>query len=187
MVWIGATDRDTGEPRGIGLWRGEDTEVITVTDLFTHVATARTFYSGGLKTIGSVRHEQGLNIRPVTIELSAFHDAVLAAIRQYEARGCPVQGFKRSYNPETGQAVAVEPWFKGFLNRAPTTRPASGGEGTMSLEVVSTALLLTITPAAMKSDAAQRQRLGDRIRRYKNVASTWDVPWGSREIRHTGD
>ena len=185
MVWIGATDRDTGEPRGIGLWRGEDTEVITVTDMWTHVASPRTFYNAGLSTIGSVSHEQGLNIRPVSIKLSAISDAALAAIRQYEARGVPVQGFKRCYDPDTYQPVAVEPWFKGYLNKAPSVRPAPGGEPTLTLEVVSTALLLTISSAATKSDVAQRRRNGDRIRRYKNVAGTWDVPWGSREIRHT--
>lgn len=187
MVWIEARHRDTNVVEGIGFWKGEDAETITVTDLFTGVAIPRVFYAGGLLDIGAVRHEAGLTIRPVSLTLSGISPAVLIAFREYEARGARVQAWKRGYDPETRAPIGVEPWFKGFINRAPTDRPAPGGLASMSVEVVSAARMLTQVSGRKKSDAEQRKRehegTPDRIRRYKNTAGSWDVPWGNNLVR----
>ena len=74
--------------------------------------------------------------------------------------------------------------FKGFVNRAPITRPAAGGTASLELEAVSAVRLLTIPAGRKKSDAAQQLRdEDDRFRRYKSVARTIDVPWGQKDGR----
>jgi hypothetical protein len=186
MVYIEGRDRVSGDPAGIGLWRGEFTESIIVPDLFTGIDRRRTFYSGGLLEIGPVRFEAGLSIRPTTIRLSSINDAVLQAIRGYDARGATVQVWKRAYDPDTRQPINVRRWFKGFVNSAPSERPAPGGEASIEIEVVSQARMLTITSGLKKSHAAQQRREGDQFRKYKATAGDWSVPWGSADERHGG-
>lgn len=183
MLWIEAKRRDNGRVQGIGLWRGEGSQKIVVTDLFTGLAAARDFHAGGLLEIGPVRFEQGLNVRPIPVRLSAISDAVLIAFREYDARGAKVQAWRRFYDPETRLPVAAPVrWFKGYVNKAPSERPAPGGEAAMSVEVVSTARHLTNASGLKKSHAAQQRREGDMIRQYKGTAREWPVLWGQAEV-----
>ena len=187
LVWIAARNRDTGNPEGIGFWRGQDVEAITVPDLFTGVATTRTFYHQGLQDISAIRHEAGMNIHPVTITLSAIDTAVNTALRLYEPRGAEVQIWRRCYDPETRNPIGVEARYAGWVDEIEYTRPAPGGEALVTLTTVSLARMLTIASPRKKSHQAQRKRTGtacpagDMIRRYKDGAGTWDVPWGASD------
>ena len=186
MVWIAARNRLTGDIEALGLWSGEDTETITVTDMWTGAPATRVFHgAGSLLGISPVQHEAGLSVRPVRLSLSALDAAVIDAVRVYDPRGARVQVWRRTLSPETGLQVGVpEPWFKGFCNKAPIPRPEPGGEAILEMEVVSTARLLTIPNGRRKSDAAQRARdSSDRFRRYKAIARTIDVPWGEEDAR----
>lgn len=184
MVWFSSRDRETHEVHGIGIWGGEDAENILVQDMFTGVGATRTFYNGGLLEVGSVRHQVGLEVQSTTITLSGIDTAVLIAFRQYEARGAEVQIWRRSYDPETRLPIAVRPWFKGFVDSAPTERPEAGSESSMAVEVVSTARLLTIASAGRKSHEAQRKRMGDMFRQHKGTIGNRVVPWGENDVRH---
>ena len=184
MLWIEARERASGEVHGIGLWQGEDREQIRVTDMFTGASEIRTFFNRGLLSIGEIRYETGFTIRPVTVALSALSEPVVAAFRQYDARGARVQIWSRSYNPENRLPIGEpEPRFKGFVNLAPMERPEPGGNATIEVQLVSTVRLLTFTSERKKSDEAQRRRNGDRFRRYKGTARSWDVPWGVKDVR----
>lgn len=186
MVWIAARNRDTGNVEGIGFWKGEDVEVITVPDLFTGANRARTFYHQGLQDISSIRHEASLNIHPVTIALSAIDTAVNTALRLYEPRGAEVQIWRRCYDPETRSPLGVEAKYAGWVDEIEYTRPEPGGEATVSLTTVSLSRMLTIPSPRKKSHEAQRRRTGascphgDMIRQYKVDAGSWDVPWGAQ-------
>ena len=186
LVWIAARNRLTDGIEALGLWSGEDSETITVTDMWTGAPASRVFHGAG-STLGvsSVQHEAGLSVRPVRLSLSAIDPAVIDAVRLYDPRGAKVQIWRRTLSPETGLQVGVpEPWFKGFCNKAPIPRPEPGGEAILEMEVVSTARLLTIPNGRRKSDAAQRSRdPNDRFRRYKAIAKTIDVPWGEKDAR----
>lgn len=177
MLWTAARNRTTGAEEGIGLWEGGDVEEIEVTDLFTGQADVRPFYNQAVLSVGPARWEAGLNIRSIPLRISALSAAAINAFLLYEARGARVQAWRRSYDPETTLPVALEPWFRGYMNVATITRPAAGGEGAVDAEVVSSARLLTISSAARKSDEAQRGRGGDRFRQYKASQGAKDVPW----------
>ena len=47
MVWIAARHRLTLGLEALGLWSGEDTETITVTDLWTGAPATRVFHGAG--------------------------------------------------------------------------------------------------------------------------------------------
>ena len=186
MVWIAARNRLSGDVEALGLWTGEDSETITVTDLWTGAPATRVFHgAGSLIGISAVQHEAGLSVRPVRLTLSALSAPVIEAVRLYDPRGARVQIWRRTLSPDTGLPVGEpEPWFKGFCNKAPIPRPEPGGEAILEMEVVSTVRLLTIPNGRRKSDAAQRTRdPNDRFRRYKAIAKTIDVPWGEKDAR----
>ena len=189
MVWIAARNRLTGEIEALGLWSGEDSETITVTDMWTGAPATRVFHgAGSLLGISGVQHEAGLSVRPVRLSLSALSPPVIDAVRLYDPRGARVQIWRRTLSPDTGLPVGVpEPWFKGFCNKAPIPRPEPGGEAILEMEVVSTTRLVAIPNGRRKSDAAQRSRdPDDRFRRYKAIARTIDVPWGEKDGRVRG-
>jgi hypothetical protein len=185
MVWIAARNRDTGNVEGIGLWRGEDAEIITVPDLFTGVGSARTFYHQGLQDISAIRHEAGLNIHAVTLTLSAIDTAVNTALRLYEPRGAQVQIWRRCYDPDTRSPLGVEAKYAGWVDEIEYTRPEPGGEAVVTLTTVSFSRMLTIASPRKKSHSAQKRRegtncpSGDMIRQYKDATAAWDVPWGA--------
>jgi hypothetical protein len=182
MVWIEGRDRETHEVHGLGLWGGPDVENIWVTDMFTGASVRRTFYHQGVLGIGSVRNEVGFGVKAVTISLSSINTAVQIAIRGYDPRGAKVQVWKRGYNPDTRKPLGVEPYFKGYINEAPIERPAPGGDAAIEAEVVSTARMLTMTSALLKSHEAQKHRApGDNFRKYKGSAGNWDVAWGQAD------
>lgn len=182
MVWITAAERTSGEQHGIGLWKGEDIENIVVPDLLTGFNVTRTFYNRGLLDIGEVRYESGLNIRPMSLKLSRINEAVLVAFQLYEARGAEVQLYRRCYDVNR-RPIAVEPWDFGYINLAPSERPAGGGEWSIEVEVVSEVRLLTQGSTLKKSHEAQRRRMGDKFRQYKGAIAQVTVPWGTADVK----
>jgi len=179
MFWIEGRERDTGLPAALGLWTGEDAEDISHTDMWTGASVTRTYYGAGeMLGVDAIRWHAGMEVRPVTVTLSSVSPAVITALRVYEPRGAKVQIQKRSYEPDSGVPVGVEPLWMGFVNGAPIPRPAPGGDAVLSLECVSAARLLTIPRPRRKSHAAQGLRSGDKFRRYTATAGQWDVPWG---------
>jgi hypothetical protein len=185
MLWIAARNRETNAIEALGLWTGDDTETITVTDLWTGASATRVFQgAGAMLGVAGVQHKAGLDVRPLRLSLSAIDATTTAAVRLYDARGGKVQIWKRTLSADTGLQVGQpEPLFKGFVNRAPIPRPVAGGEAVLELECVSSVRLLTIPAGRNKSDAAQRLRSGDRFRRYKASVETIDVPWGQEDDR----
>lgn len=179
LVWIEARRRDTGATVSLGIWGGEQDESIVVPVGSTLVPR---FFAGAgpLLGIGAVRHEAGLNIRPTSISLASEHPAIINALRAYEAQGAPVTVWKRTLDPLSRKEIGVETWFRGFINKAPITRPAPGGEGSVSVQIVSRMRLATIKSSRRKSDAAQREREGDRIRRYVAAVGKKDILWGQK-------
>lgn len=182
MMLIRTRNRTTNELVPLGLWMGEDNEDILIRDIFTGVSSTRSFYTG-MVGMGDVTHEAGLNVRPLEITLSRLEPAVRIAFYEHDPRGAQVQVFRRAYDPDTGRPVAgfPEAEFAGYVNTAPDSRPSPGGDSIISVDVVSTAMMLTIPSASTKSDATQRKRSGDRFRRYKATASQWEIPWAAED------
>lgn len=184
MIYFEAQNRSDNTPVDLGLWTGEDTESITFTDMWTGASLTRTFYGAGtLLGVETPRYYTGFEVRPITITLSSISSAVTNLIRAYEPRGAKAQILLRSYEPDTMEAVAIEPVWKGFVNRAPIPRPAPGEAAEMSVQLVSSARLLTIPFPRKKSNANQVKRAGDKFLRYAGAAEILNVPWGLEDDR----
>lgn len=179
LAWIEARNRTSGTIEGLGLWSGGDTQTFTLTDAWSGSLVTRPFQgAGALLSLGSIRHEAGLNVRPVSVGLSVVSPAVIEAVRVYDVRGARVQLWELTLDPETGLAAgAPEARYKGYVNKAPLPRPVPGGDASLELSLVSTARLLSIPYPRRKSDAEQQRRSGDRLRRYKASAGSIDLPW----------
>ena len=90
----------TGDIEALGLWTGEDSETITVTDLWTGAPATRVFHgAGSLLGISGVQHEARLSVRPVRLTLSALSAPVIEAVRLYDPRGARVQIWRRTLSP----------------------------------------------------------------------------------------
>lgn len=172
LLWVESKDRTTSAITGIGFWAGEDDESISVP--INDVYEPRFFRAGQLMSIGAVRHESGMVIRPVSIALIAGDDNITNTVRIRDIQGGRIWVWKRTIDQLSRKEIGVELWFRGYVNRAPITM---SGEYTVELQIVSDLRRATIKSSARKSDAAQKRRNGDRFRRYKAVAAR-SVPWG---------
>ena len=86
LVWIAARNRLTDGIEALGLWSGEDSETITVTDMWTGTPASRVFHGAG-STLGvsSVQHEAGPRARP-----HAGSSRSRESSRRHGRRGMPV-------------------------------------------------------------------------------------------------
>lgn len=182
MLWIAGRRRDTGEVEGLGIWAGQDTEAITVPDMWQSALVTRPFTAAGaLLQVGPIRYEVGFAVRSVPVRLASGAASVALAIRGYEPRGAKVQIWRRCYDPETMQPVGVEAVFKGKVERVPVPRPVPGGTSEIEMTIVSTAASLTIAPGTLRSDAAyQRLGRGRLLRFAAAVDGVGNTPWGTK-------
>lgn len=182
FVWITAKDRETGTLESIGFWDGLDSVDVTVVSGTTGALEERTYHAwGALLQIDRIQRAPELSIRTIRIGLSQVSEAVQQVFRGYDARLAPVEVHRGFLNPETRLLLAPPvPRFIGWINKAPLTTPKAGEEGGVSVEVVSHVRMLTRTNPGRRSDNTQRQRGGDRFRRYAGTAAEWEFWWGEK-------
>ena len=183
FVWITAKNLVTGLPESAGFWNGLDTVDVTVISGTTGEEVTRTYAAwGSLLKIDPIQRSPEINIRTIKLALSQISPAVQAIFRGYDTRLAPVEIHRGFMDLETHQPIAPPTVrFVGWINKAPINTPAVGGEGGISVDVVSHARMLTRTNSAKRSDESQKRRDGDRFRRYSSVADQWDFWWGEKK------
>ncbi len=176
LVWAEALNRSTGVIEAVGLWNGLEDRVFTI------LGASRTYFgAGSVIAMDPLVLQTGTAVRMQRLTLSPLSPAVVTLIRTYDARFAPVQIHRALFSTEDGALVA-EPHrlFEGFIDEVAITTPEEGGEATCDLTLASSARRLTQVLALKKSDATQRLRSDDRIRRYADVSGAVDVWWGQR-------
>ena len=131
MVWIAARNRLSGDIEALGLWTGEDSETITVTDLWTGAPATRVFHgAGSLLGISAVQHEAGLSVRPVRLTLSALEragDRGGAALRPARRRRADLAAHALArHRPPRRRAGAL---VQGLLQQGADPAPRAGRRG----------------------------------------------------------
>ena len=131
MVWIAARNRLSGDIEALGLWTGEDSETITVTDLWTGAPATRVFHgAGSLLGISAVQHEAGLSVRPVRLTLSALEragDRGGAALRPARRPGADLAAHALArHRPPRRRAGAL---VQGLLQQGADPAPRAGRRG----------------------------------------------------------
>lgn len=178
LVWIEARNRTTGLPETLGVWSGDYTLAVTIG------GAARTYaFAGSALSIPEIVTVPGLSVRSLRLGLAAIDPAVENVVRNYDTRFAPVEIHRVVIDPATRQ-IAAAPYrvFKGLINSLQFPRAEPGGLAEVSLELVSENRVLTRGLPMKKSDHSQRQRSGDRIRRYGDISGVVPVYWGEEQI-----
>lgn len=188
FLWVVATKRDTGEKVGLGAWNGRVPVTAAVARPSDGVSIDRDYQAmGTLLQIPPIPAGIGLEVRTIRIKLSHLSDPAIKLIREYDAKMATVEIHRGIFDPDTNSLVDPAICrFSGFINRAPIRQPKAGGEGSIELECVSNARMLTRTSARLFSDETLKERSGDRFGRYLDVAGAWRIFWGQDEVQLGG-
>lgn len=179
FIWVLAKNRATGVVEGRGFWDEPETVSTTVISGVDGSEVVRAFQGGAIDKLDAIPLVVGLADRTIQVTLAANHAAVDDLVRTLDPRFASVEIYRGHYDPATMLLVAVPtPRFLGKVNGTPIRTAAAGGEGTVTLSIVSHTRELSRTNPAKKSDEAQRRRSGDRFRRYNSVVSEIPVWWG---------
>ena len=177
LVWLSGRNRETGEIESLGLWDGDDDQVISID------GTPRTYNAGGsLIGIPPLGTELGTVVKIESISLSPINDAVIQAIRVYEPRLAPIEIRRALLDPQSGAVIgAPHPLFRGWIDELSITTPEAGGEGSCDLQLASRARAGTRTLGLKWSDESLKRR-GTRIARYADIsgAERPEEFWGVR-------
>jgi len=178
LVWVSAKNRVTGAVETMGLWTGDDHLPFTIR------GQERVYYgAGNVLQVPPIQAVIGREVRTIQVSLAATSPEVELLVRGYDPRFSPCEIHRAEYDEDGELLAEPERVFKGWVNGAPISTPAVGGSGSISLELVSNARMLTRYGAATKSDQVQRRRQGDRFRRYATLPSASTVYWGEEHIR----
>lgn len=159
---------------------GEDV-ALNIVDGETGSTVSRTYFGDNrpILDLDPVPLKMGLEIDTTQVVLSQIHPAVQEMARGNDCRNAKVQIHRGYLDPDTMLPVAAPRCRRlGQINGLPIVTPAAGGEGSITLRVVSHTRELTRINPAKRSDVAQQLRGGDRFRRYAGTAFQWEIFWG---------
>lgn len=182
LLWVEATDRDTGDVETMGLWNGPQEQVFDID------GESRTYRGPALPAISPIRGGVGLEVRQVRIEAAHLTAQVQQLIRGYDPRLAPVEIHQAVFSLETNNLVAPpRRLFKGQIDKSPIFTAETGGTGKAEIILASAARALTRALALFKSDADQRARdPDDRFGEYGPGTGLKTVWWGEEEVRRGG-
>jgi len=181
LVWFVVRDRETGAPVTDGYWSDVGTRVLSVIDPETGGAQDREFFGGaGLIEIADVPYVSTLTVQQVEIKLSQVSGRVNDLTRTYDIKQGRVEIFRGLFDPVSRNLVgSAFPRFVGFIDEAPITTPAAGGEGDVTLTCTSHTQELNRSNPDTRSDASQRLR-NPTDNCFADVATVkdWRISWG---------
>lgn len=163
-------------------WTGEDNVAVNVVPAGGGSIVSRNFVGGGtLLEVPAVVDAIGIEARSITIGLDHISKAVgspMDMVYGNNVRVARVELHRGLFDPATWNLVSAPHLiFAGRIDQPSIDDAAAGGEGSLSLSVISSAIDLTKTNPAMESDEQQKRR-GDRFRRWGDSAATVETWWG---------
>ena len=185
LIWIIARHRATNANETLGLWDGDDHQVIEID------GQMRTYYgAGGLLQIDPIGHAAGTDVRRVRVSLAPMAPEVQMAIRGYDPRTAPVEIHRLIVDPVT-MAQIGQPWrqLKGRISEIEMVNPGDDGEEGSNAEcrltIATNAIEGTRGLALKKSDESQKLRKltdgrQDRFFRYTDISGKVPVIWGEK-------
>lgn len=184
FLWITARDRATGAPVSHGMWSDRGTVSAPVIEPVSGVTVTRSWEgAGGLIEVRNVTLSLSLTVNTVEIVLSQIDAQAEQIVRGLDPRRAPVELYRGFLDPLTQQLVApAVARFRGFVDGAPITTPAEGGEGSITLTCAAYTQELTRASASKRSDADQRRRdASDAFFKDVTTVGDWEIFWGIPE------
>lgn len=162
---------------------GEDVAV-NVVDGLTGATVSRTYYGdhAPIVSLDSMPLRLGVEIDTVGISLAHLHPEVQSLVRGHNCRNAPVQVHRGWLDPASMLLVAAPRCRRlGQINGTPIETPASGGEGRVTLNMVSHSRELTRTNPAKAAGPFYARRMGDLWGQYSGTAGQWSIWWGEEK------
>ena len=174
LIWISGKNRTTGATESLGLWNDEENAAIVIG------GTSRNYYGAGtLLGVEPITAAIGLAVRIHEVQLSPLAPEVELAIRGYDPRLAPAEVHRALLSLTTREIIAAPVrMLRGWVDELSLVLGADAEELVCRVRIASTARALTRTPGVTKSDASQKQRDGDRFRRYGSISGATNVSWG---------
>jgi hypothetical protein len=176
LIWLTARNRSTNAEATLGLWTGDDAEEITVG------GAERTYYgAGAVLDLDPMISSSRLQVHRWAFRVSPLSDAVVTAVRQYNARLAAVEVHEWFWDP-VAHAPLADPVraFRGTIMDVQMPVAALDSEAVATITCVSDAWRLTKGLTLKKSDAALQARApGDRFRQYNTITAA-PVVWGDK-------
>lgn len=180
--FVGCTVKDeAGEPVFFGFTNFGEDVVTNVVDIETGSTVSRTFYGDNapIQSMDPIPLKIGLEVDTTQVVLNQIHPIVQLMARGHDCRNAKVQIWRGYLDPVSMLLVAAPRSRRvGQINGLPIVTPAVGGQGSITLKVVSHTRELTRTNPAKKSDETYRLRSGDRFGQYAGTAGQWEIWWG---------
>jgi len=169
-----------GSAKTFGFWGGLGTVSVTVVSAVDGSSESRSYKGdGALIGIDSVVYSLGLDVRTIDCTLSQIHADVQDMVRANDIRHALVEVHVGILDAATGALVAAPlPYWLGYVDGAPVETPADGGEGAITLKMVSASVDLTRVNSATKGDEYQKLRSTDRYFKWADAAGGIKVVWG---------
>lgn len=182
FLWATGKDWNTGAAYSVGFWSDVATVTANVVDGRTGATESRSFYGvGNAMNIGSIPLTSDVTVRSVDIELPAIDSVVALLVRGYDVRGAPMQLYRGYFDPASRALLAsAKARFVGYFDGSPIVTPAEGGQGSVTLNCVSTTRELTRTSSEARSHESQQARTANADDFYKDTAvvGDWVLFWG---------
>uniref|UniRef100_UPI001591058C hypothetical protein n=1 Tax=Martelella sp. HB161492 TaxID=2720726 RepID=UPI001591058C len=171
LVWVKARDRETGNATPVGFWTGGEDVVLPVIDGETGATVQRAYYGDVNLSLPEIPRVSDMTVQTVDVTLSQIAPEVQQLVRGYDARLAAVEIHQMLLEPRTGQAVgAAEVAFLGLVDGEPIVTPAAGDEGSITLNLISSAISMLARTNPLKSSyEGQKRRSGDQWGRDSGV------------------
>ncbi|MCB9993125.1 MAG: hypothetical protein H6873_05660 [Hyphomicrobiaceae bacterium] len=181
LVWLNIFD-GAGDPATFGFWNGDGPVTVTVPAAVSGSSVSRS-YAGdqGLLEVPRFTYAAGLNQDSHDLKLDLTHSAIATIAGSYQLRGGTVE-IHRGWREVDGSGWTATPelMLYGVIDEAKRDLGAAGSEASFTVTFL-TNPHLGHSLSAMKSDQTQRQRSGDRFRRYSARAIDMPVSLGPFE------
>ena len=182
FLFINAREISTGSPVTIGFWTGDEDINISVISPVTGATDARSYYGTQNLTFSPLARNSNLETVEVTATLTQISAAAQTAVRGYNLRLAKAEIHEAVFSGKN-PVSSPECIFLGEIDSAPLTTPEVGGDGNISITMVSDAIsMLSISNPLLSSHEAQKLRnVNDTFSIYASTIREWDVPWGQNK------
>lgn len=182
FMWVRCFTRDA-EPVAdpIGVWTGDRDIDVTLVDGQTFATVTRTYYGMGRKLrIPAIPRVSDLTIQTIDCKMSQLSNVTQTMVRENNVRFAKVDIHEGLLHTRSKLLVSnPELVFAGEVDGDPIDTPQTGGDGAITLEIVSDAIrALTRTNPAMRSYETQAQLSGDQFGKHTAAVQNFEFSWG---------
>lgn len=183
LLYVRSVSRDDEpQPRPVGFWTGDRPANIPVRDGQTGANATYPFIGMGQKLkIPVIPRVSELKIQTLEVQLSQIDTSVQFMFLQNNCRFARVDIHEALFDPTTKLIVGSELVFIGEVDGDPAvTIPEAGGEGNVTMQIVSYAIrtLTTPNPKRRSSETLKQRNPIDSFGAYSNATPNMRVQWG---------